>query len=311
VPIDVRSFITFALPLAAFWLYAIATRVLRYPRILAFGICWTAVELAVAVLLPSAERRWLQIALLIVVSGAVAWPDRLGLLGLTGDELEADARLRRASAWLQREHRDLSLADELTSALAPGNFSTVDGQWSVAAGLFRHSLLRRTGTAVSTTTPVTAYERAARHFWVAAHEQKLIGRRYRPSLWDEDMALRCASEEFHRLIPHEAVVERPLIPLGGWDDDAEGVIAELRSLPLRHSAANDVREALVAAMSDELALARGDRSPEALAQQKQSAERATETWSALAAEQQASLERLELRAQHARATQSDAAERHN
>ena len=59
------------------------------------------------------------------------------------------------------------------------------------------------------------------------------------------------------------------------------MIEALRRAPLRNSTAQTTRDALIAAMEDELEIARGGRAPEAMARQSASALAMTEAWAAL------------------------------
>jgi hypothetical protein len=73
-----------------------------------------------------------------------------------------------------------------------------------------------------------------------------------------------------------------MIPLGGWDDEAERVVTSLADIPLADPVARRTRDAMAVLMTDELAFARGDRSGEALARLGASAASVTEAWAAMA-----------------------------
>jgi hypothetical protein len=267
-----------------YWLVILQTRMVRHPRLLAAMIVWTAAWFG-SVALRTGPEWAIRVLLVIAVAVAILWPERVGLLSIHGHEADADSLFRRVSSWLRERSTDAAAGMALAASLSSRTLAMSEGEWAVAATLFRRSLLRRAGATASTLTPATAYERAARSFWRAGYERHLLGRRFSPDVWDEGMALRCYHEEFQSLIPREALVERPLIPLGGWDDEAERVVDALRGIPLSTPIARSKRDAQAAAMTDVLAIARGDRSPEALARQRASAEFMTEQWAALAREE--------------------------
>jgi hypothetical protein len=253
-------------------------------------VVWTVAWFGSLALLPSGPERIVRVLLVIAVGVVILWPERLGLLSMSGHEADADRLFRRVSPWLRERNPDAAGGIALAASLSSPALPTTDGEWAVAATLFRRSLLRRAAATPSSYTPATAYERAARSFWRAGLERHLLGRRFSPDVWDEGVALRCYHDEFESLIPREALVERPLIPLGGWDDDAERVVDAIRGIPLRIQTARSTREALLAAMTDELAVARGDRSAEALARQRASAEFMNRQWAALAREESGGVE---------------------
>jgi hypothetical protein len=306
--LDLPALIAYPLPVVLFWVVVLASRMFRHPRVLGIMVAWTVAEVAVAVLLPPHLRRVIRIPLVIAVGVAILWPVRLGLWSVRGRDAEADRIFRRVLPWLRKGNGDAGEAMTLASSLAPGTFPVAAGEWSVAAALFRRSLLRRAGASVSTMTPAGAYARAARSFWRAAIERGLVGPKFHADAWDEGVALRSFHEEFDSLIPREALVERPLIPLGGWDDEADQVIDALRGIPLTNPVARDTRDGLVAAMTDELAVARGDRSEEALARQAASAGVVNEQWAALALEESLSHTQTTRRASAPRPPTNDLSE---
>jgi hypothetical protein len=264
------------------WLFVVATGRFRHPRFLLAMVFWTVAWFAAAAFLPDAPDRAARVVLAIVFGVGVFVPQRFGLLTVGGAEADADRILRRVSGWLGKESTDTQAAASLAASLSPAEFPVMEGDWAVAAALFRRSLLRRAGVATSTHTPVTAHERAARSFWRAGLERGQIGRQYRPDAWDEDVALRCYLEEFHEVIPREALVDHPVLPLGRWDVEAERVIETLTAIPLTDPIVREARYSLVAEMTDELAIARGDRSEQALARQRISAEQLNRQWAAMA-----------------------------
>lgn len=269
----------------AFWIVVLWTRSLRYPRVLLAMAIWTAVWVGSVALLPSGPDRVVRVVLAVLVGVAILWPERVALLSVRGPQAEADRIFRRVSPWLRERDPDAGAALTLASRLSRATFPAADAEWLVASALFRRSLLRRASVTASTLTPASVYEHAARSFWRAGLERHLLGPRHSPGLRDEGAALRCFHEEFDSLIPREALVERPLVPLGGWDDEAEQVVEALRDMLLRHPVARDVRDALANAMTDVLAVARGDRSDETLERQRASAEVMVEQWAALAQEE--------------------------
>jgi hypothetical protein len=95
------------------------------------------------------------------------------------------------------------------------------------------------------------------------------------------VALRCYFEEFTTVVPNDALIDQPVVALGGWDEAAH-VIDAVREIPVSDPIASRVRGALMAAMEDQLNVARGDRSTEAKDQQRMSAESMTQEWAALA-----------------------------
>jgi hypothetical protein len=256
--------------------FILAIRGIGNRRVLIALALWTAAWYGSVALLPDAPERAVRVLLTLVFGIAFFWQERFGFFTVGGPEAEADRLFRRVSPWLREKAGDSEAALALASSLAPGTFPVTGGEWAVAAELFRQSLLRRAGVVASTLTPVMAFDAAARSFWRAGLERGLIGRRHRPSAWDEGAALRCYSEEFRALIPRQALEERPLIPLGGWDIEAERVVDALSAIPL--NAAAPTRDAMVATMRDTLALARGDRSEEAFIRRRASAEQLEAAW---------------------------------
>ena len=85
-----------------------------------------------------------------------------------------------------------------------------------------------------------------------------------------------------RVFPNDALIDQPVVALGGWDDEAAHVIDAVREIPVSDPIASRVRGALMAAMEDQLIVARGDRSKAAKDQQRTSAESMTDEWAALA-----------------------------
>jgi len=265
-----------------FWLIVVASRAFRYPGILAAVVAWTVAWFGAIALLEATPERVARIVLAVAMGLVLGWPGRLSLLHLRRAEAEADRLFRRVSAWLRTPQANADEAVALAASLAPGAFPVDGGEWAVAAALFRRSLLRRITVDPSTLTPAAAYERAARSFWRAGFDRGLLGRRSQPDAWDEGVVLRAYYEEYRRLIPRQALVERPMIPLGGWDDAAERVVMSLADIPLADPVARRTRDAMAVLMTDELAFARGDRSEEALARLDASAASVTEAWAAMA-----------------------------
>jgi hypothetical protein len=95
------------------------------------------------------------------------------------------------------------------------------------------------------------------------------------------VALRCYFEEFTAVVPSDALIDQPIVALGGRDDEAARVIHAVGEIPVSDPIASRVRDALVAAMEGQLAIARGERSNEAKDRQRASAELMTEQWAAL------------------------------
>src|SRR5258706_15941772 len=266
----------------ALWVIVLTTRTWRHWRLLSALLLWTVVWFGAATLLPAAPARIARLVLGVAIVLAGVWPGRLGLLSIRGAEVEADRIIRRVSGWLRKGAGNREAAMSFASELARETFPVKGGDWAVAASLFRRSLCRRTGAAASTLTSVTAYEGAARSFWRAALDGSLIGRRHRPDAWDEGVALRCYFEEFTAVVPNDALIDQRVVALGGWDDEAARVIDAVREIPVSDPIASRVRGALMAAMEDQLIVARGDRSKAAKDQQRTSAESMTDEWAALA-----------------------------
>lgn len=266
---------------AVLWLIVLTTRTWRHARLLSAMFIWTVAWFGAGVLLPTASARIARSALGIAIVLAGVWPVRLGLLSIRGAEVEADRIFRRVSGWLREGGRNRVAAVSFVSELARETFPVKSGDWAVAASLFRRSIVRRTGASASTLTYVTAYERAARSYWVAALDRRLIGRRHHPDAWDEGVALRCYFEEFTAVVPSDALIDQPIVALGGRDDEAARVIHAVGEIPVSDPIASRVRDALVAAMEGQLAIARGERSNEAKDRQRASAELMTEQWAAL------------------------------
>jgi hypothetical protein len=274
---------------AALWLIVLTTRTWRHWRLLTATVLWTLAWFGASALLPATTSQVARLVLGIAVVLSGMWPEQLGLLSISGREAKADSVLRRVSAWLREGVGSGHDAMALASTLARETFPVSSGYWEVTATLFRRSLLRRTSAAPSTLTSVTAYERAARSFWRAALERRLIRRRHRPDAWDEGVALRCYFEEFTAVLPSDALIARPVVALGGWDNEAARVIDSVRDIPMRDPIASRVRHALMAAMEDQLAVARGETSTEAKDRQRASAELMTEKWAALASRENEAL----------------------
>lgn len=272
------------------WCWVATSRLWRHRRALLVAAILTVGWLALPTLPPSPVRRWAEPVLGLLMLAVMLAPGRLGLFAIRGRQAEADRRLRAVSTWLRAEPRDVATGSTLADRLAPGSFPDVGAEWAVSAALFRHSLSRRLGEHQATLVPATYYERAARSFWRAAIEGELLKPDHAPNAWDEGVSLRSYDERFRSLIPTQALADRPLVPLGGWDDEAEAVIDELRVIPLRNPAAIAARSAHAAAMTDVLALARGDRSEEALARHRSSDESLRARWAVLDDEVRRSVE---------------------
>ena len=156
----------------------------------------------------------------------VFWPQRLGLLGIRGTAADADATLRRASAWLRDAAHDRAAAGPIAASLAPDAFPLPSDEWAVAASLFRLAIRNAVlGDARSS----SAQASAARGWWRAATERNLLGPRFRPRPFDEQMALRAAYEQYIALVPLQALAPDALVPVGGWDAEAEQVIERCAS----------------------------------------------------------------------------------
>jgi hypothetical protein len=109
----------------------------------------------------------------------------------------------------------------------------------------------------------------------------VIGRRQLPTRWDEDVLLRCFSEEFDRVIPIAALAEEPITPQGEWDLAAYKLIRDLARTRLLDPDSSEMQRLLVEYMTAKLAIALGDRSPSALERGKAAATAATAKWPAL------------------------------
>lgn len=276
--------VTLALSPVVIWLIALWLRGFDNPRVIVALVAWTAIWYGAGGLLPPTMERAVRALLVLGFLAGVLWPERLGLLSVGGSEAAADRLFRRISRWLRAGGGDPETATSFAARLAPGEFPSSRNDWLVAAALFRRSLLRSADPNVAPFVPAKAYERAARSFWRAGLNHGLIGRRHHPSAWDEGVALRCYAEEFSAAASLHLPAGRPLVALGGWDEEAERVASSLRDVQFFNPSIREARDSLVDAMTDSLTLARGDRSSEATARQHASAEQMNRQWAALAAQ---------------------------
>ena len=282
-PVDVGGILGSGIPtVVLFWGVAAGIRLVREPRVVLALLVLSAAVLAVARVPAVAVRLPLALGTLALGLGILLWPGPLGLLAVRGAAADADATLRRASTWLRGTSRDPEEAAAVAASLAPGTFPGAGGEWAEAATLMRLAVNHSTGGDRFASRQSDAYASAARAWWRAAAERGQLGPRFHPRPFDEHMAIRAAYERFIALVPLRALTPDALVPIGGWDDEADGVIDELETLRLRAPLAREARTVVVEALRDHLAVARGDRSPVAYARQAASAERAQAAWDALA-----------------------------
>ena len=211
---------------------------------------------------------------------AIAAPHVFGLGSLTWRERRADKAIRRfvkASVdrdVLSRARRELAAIEATVPA---------DGYWHLVARLLGRSASRRlVDPTRSGYTPRSALDEAGRDFWGVAGWQRVIGSHVTPSLFDEDVAIRTYYEDFQDALPPGVFA---LAPQPEITDDhllkAERVLAELRRIPVCHPAAVRLRAAMTAEMSDELDIARGDRSAATADRQRLCVEAVQAVWAEL------------------------------
>jgi hypothetical protein len=219
-------------------------------------------------------------ALGIAFGVAVLAPHAVGLGSSTRQELRADAALRRLRDKGQRDQQ--FVANELAvleESLPVGSYHRL------TCHLFRHAAERRLSSwGPATVTSAKLYENAASDFWKVAGWQRVLGGRRRPSVWDEDMVLRCYLEEFQRSLP-PVDDTRALVSIGDEARMAGDVIAELTRLPLHHVAARQARDVLLDAMQRLLDISLGERSDAAVASYKEVAEEMAVAWRRLLTEE--------------------------
>jgi hypothetical protein len=227
-----------------------------------------------------------EVGVLAIAIAAVLWPARFRLSSLTHADTVADDMLRSLDQTLDNQGgpRD---ASPYVSALNAEPFASPSGPWANVGSLYR-LILARSGetdpeTRVAGATPIWAYRQAGRDYRRAALSRRVIGSRSGPSPWDEDVLLRCFSEQLDRIIPKVALANEPVVPQGGWNLAARRLVDEVRDKRLRHPTSIEMRRLLADAMSAELTLALGDRSRSAIDRGNAAAAALKERWPALAA----------------------------
>ena len=203
-------------------------------------------------------RVGLAIGFLVVVF----WPERVGLIKPSMSD--AHKLLDQARSWLRGEVPDTAIGLELEAALARDSFPVADGCWALASTLYRRAIRLRLDGSLLSDRYVSSSMTAALDYWWAAVKPDLITRHPDPDAWDFGTALRCLFAEYTDLIPGQAYEEDPIVPVGGWDDSAEDVVRALREIPSPSSEADHLRDALGAALTRDLAVARGSRTADAL-----------------------------------------------
>lgn len=267
--------------IAMLWLGVLAstrTRNWRFVGLLA-AVSIIAINLA---FLGGTVGRVAAIVILALPVAALIWPVRFHLSSLTDEDLAADQILRS----LEQTLDDSQGRVRVPPALATEPFANGTESWKNAGRLYR-LYLARLAEPESTqlrpgTTVIWGYRRAARHYWEAALRQRVIGRHPRPSEWDEDVLLRCLSEEFDRSLPGDALGIQPIVSSGSWRQEAERLLNEIGSARFRYPRSVHRQRLLVEARRTTLALALGDRSEGAIDKANAAASAVGAWWSALA-----------------------------
>lgn len=265
--------------LAGIWVAAAVLPSSRNWRFFAALVPWTVVTIAMSALPLDVGRILFAAAIFIAVYGVVS-PYALGLGSMTRDEERADATLRVAWRALATPHGP----EEPPTAAAQLDPECFPRQslWRPAARLLRRAAMPGLHRSNATSTPSSAFLRAGVAIWNVAQQQHVIRGQRVPSAWDEDLLLRCYQDEFTDLVPREALVEYPIVPLGAWDNEASHLVDELAAVPLGDHKARKTRESLVEAMRALLAVAQGDRSAEAMGRQDLTARSLGTAWQELA-----------------------------
>jgi len=273
------------LGLVILWSLALASRKHRNLRFLSFLALATVIILGAA----STDQplaKVLVLLILAIVLVALLWPARLQLSSMTPTDSRADEVLRALSLALD-DSKASHLAPRFGPSLEQEPFRTPPGQWADAGRLFRMVLARidmpGSPSEFSATTPTSAYRSAARDYWRAALQRRVIGRHPFPSAWDEDVLLRCIPEEFDRVVPSAALAPEPLVPIGDRSDAAQRMVDEVKSMRMRHPASTEMHRLIVESLTTKLDLARGDRSRSTIERANAAAEAVNDFWPVFAA----------------------------
>ncbi|HEX9044925.1 MAG TPA: hypothetical protein VF802_07870 [Candidatus Limnocylindrales bacterium] len=274
---------------AVVWLVALALPSSRNLRFLvALGV-WSLLAISTGAV-PGAQGQLALAALLFGVAYALLAPTGLGIDSMSPAERKADSALRNAFRVLSGSSVRRGI-EEVAVGLKPSNMP--DDTWRSATRLLRRSAIERLGlSSRPSSTPPSAFLEAGVRVWRSvAWRRVLWGRPKPPSAWDEDVLLRCYQADFDDVIPSAGLVPNRIIHLDEWERTADDLITELLSLELHDDVARRAQATLAEAMSATVAVARGDRSSEAISRQASAAAQLSRAWEELAADREVEQER--------------------
>lgn len=227
----------------------------------------------------------------VVAAGAAAFaawalvsPWRFGLGSLTASERKAHEAFTDLELAVDDRGDPQRAIDFVPVLDVLANAAPTD-PWVISARLYRRYLARLTEPrfAAKTEPPAVAFRNAGHAYWVIATWRRVIGGRRSPVTWDEDVLLRCLSEQFEDLISTEQLTHDPIDPAGSTASRAARVIQDTRACHLVHSVSIEARDQLVTSMEADLEMAQGDRSPSAIDRQRLATEAVGLAWRRLTA----------------------------
>lgn len=112
----------------------------------------------------------------------------------------------------------------------------------------------------STGTHPTYLEEAGRHYWDDLRTRPFSLLRPSVDAWAENVTLHAYLESFRQLIPPNALMGSPAVPLGSRATESEALVQELRELRVRDPLVRQVRDRLVQLLGIELRIAQGNGS---------------------------------------------------
>jgi hypothetical protein len=265
------------------WVSAIALTRTRTWRFVGFLVL-ISVLVAIAPALDDASGRVVAAGAAAFAAWALVSPWRFGLGSLTASELKAHEAFTNLEQAVDDPGGPRRAIDLVPALDALANAAPTDS-WAIAARLFRRYLARLTEPrfAAKTEPPAMAFRNAGHAYWVIASWHRVIGGRRSPVTWDEDVLLRCLSEQFEDLISTEQLTGDPIDPAGSTASRAARVIDDTRACHLVHSVSMEARDQLVASMEADLGMAQGDRSPDAIDRQRLATEAVGRAWRRLTA----------------------------
>jgi hypothetical protein len=216
---------------------------------------------------------------------ACLWPDRFNLGAISPAQADLD-RLFRAFETTAEGGGRVPAALVQDSKLATWADQPPLDPWSSAARLYRHfGSCSSSADGIREGKPLPRTFREAAHtYWVVASRQRTIGRKPTPSVWTEDVLLRCIWDEFEDLLP-ASILDNGGDIAGSEIGHAQQVVEAARACRLIHPHATASRNQMVVVMELDVRIAKGDRSSEAIAEQRAAVDAMARTWAELATEE--------------------------